>query len=77
MIRVLHVFHEMANGGTGHFVMNYYRRMDRNQVQFDFLTSVDGPGYWDEEILSLGGKLFHAYPFSRNPIRNYGESAPC
>ena len=75
MIRVLHVFHEMVNGGTGHFVMNYYRHIDRSQVQFDFLTSVDEPGYWDEEIRSLGGKIFHAYPFGKNPIKNYYDIA--
>lgn len=75
MIRVLHVFHEMSNGGTGHFVMNYYRHMDRDKIQFDFLTSVDEPGYFDEEIRSLGGRLFRAYPFSRNPIRNYFDIA--
>ena len=73
MIRVLHVFHEMVNGGTGHFVMNYYRHIDRSKVQFDFLTSVDEPGYWDEEIRSLGGKLFHAYPFGKNPVKNYHD----
>ena len=75
MIRVLHIFHEMENGGTGHFVMNYYRHMDRSKVQFDFLTSVDGSGYFDEEIQALGGKLFHAYPFYKNPVKNYHDIA--
>ena len=75
MIRVLHMFHEMSNGGTSHFAMNYYRHMDREKVQFDFLTSVDVPGYFDSEILALGGKLFRAYPFSKNPIKNYYDIA--
>ena len=75
MIRVLHIFHEMENGGTGHFVMNYYRHMDRSKVQFDFLTSVDGSGYFDEEIQALGGKLFHAYPFHKDPIKNFYDIA--
>lgn len=75
MIRVLHVFHEMVNGGTGHFVMNYYRHIDRSKVQFDFLASVSEPGYWDEEIRSLGGRIFHAYPFNKNPIKNYYDIA--
>ena len=75
MVRVLHIFHEMSNGGNCHFIMNYYRHMDRTKVQFDFLTSVAEPGYFDEEILKLGGKLFHAYPFSKNPLRNYRDIA--
>lgn len=71
MIRVLHIFHEMANGGVEAFVMNNYRHIDRTKIQFDFLTSVDTPGYFDDEIKKLGGKIYHAYPLMRNPIKNY------
>ena len=75
MIRVLHIFHELSNGGNCHFVMNYYRHMDRKKIQFDFLTSVSEPGYFDEEILSLGGRLYRAFPFKKNPLRNYRDIA--
>lgn len=71
MIRVLHVFHEMSNGGIEHFVMNYYRHIDRTRVQFDFLVSVETPGYFDDEIDQLGGKIYHAYPFEKNPAKNF------
>lgn len=74
MVRVLHIFHEMANGGIENFVMNYYRFIDREKVQFDFLTSVDEPGYFDEEIKSLGGRIYHAFP-KKNPIKNYQSIA--
>jgi len=75
MVRVLHIFHEMENGGVEAFVMNNYRRIDREKIQFDFLTSVDRPGYFDDEILKLGGRLYHAYPLLRDPIRNYNDIA--
>lgn len=75
MIRVLHVFYEMANGGIEHFVMDYYRHIDRNRIQFDFLVSVDEEGYFDSEIKKLGGKIFHAYPLKKNPVRNYFDIA--
>ena len=71
MVRVLHIFHCMANGGIEHFVMDYYRRIDRSKIQFDFLTSVDTPGAFDDEILSLGGHLYRAYPFNKNPVKNF------
>lgn len=61
----------MLNGGTENFVMNYYRHIDREKVQFDFLASVDKPGYFDDEIKKLGGRIFHAYPLAKNPIKNY------
>ena len=65
----------MANGGVEHFVMNFYRNIDRSEVQFDFLTSVESDGYFDEEIRALGGKLYRAYPLKKNPIRNYFDIA--
>lgn len=75
MIRVLHIFHEMANGGVEAYVMNNYRNIDRTKIQFDFLTSVDKPGYFDEEIKELGGRLYRAYPLKKNPFKNYYDIA--
>lgn len=75
MIRVLHIFHEMANGGIEHFVMDYYRHIDRTKVQFDFLVSVESEGYFDREITDMGGVVHHAYPLEKNPLRNYWDIA--
>lgn len=75
MIRVLQIFHNMGNGGVEAFVMNNYRKIDREKIQFDFLTSVDEPGYFDEEIKALGGRIFRAYPLKKNPFRNYHDIA--
>ena len=75
MIRVLHIFHEMSNGGIEHFVMDYYRHIDREKVQFDFLVSVDEEGDFDDEIRLLGGKIHRAYPLKKNPIKNYLDIA--
>lgn len=46
-----------AQGGVMSCVMNYYRHIDRTKVQFDFFTYEAGP--YDEEIASLGGRVFH------------------
>lgn len=75
MIRILHIFHEMDNGGIEHFVMDYYRCLDRTQIQFDFLTSVDREGYFDKEIQDLGGRVFHAYPLKKNLVRSFFDIA--
>lgn len=71
MIRVLHVFNIMGNGGIEHFVMDRYRMIDRTRVQFDFLITSSEPGYFDEEINELGGKVFHTYSLSKNPLRTF------
>ena len=36
-IRVLQVVTHMNRGGLETMLMNYYRNIDRNKVQFDFL----------------------------------------
>ena len=38
MIRVLHIVTYMGRGGLETMLMNYYRHIDRNKVQFDFLV---------------------------------------
>lgn len=50
----------MNRGGAETLLMNIYRNIDRNKVQFDFLTCK--PGVFDEEILSLGGRV-HRIPY--------------
>ena len=65
----------MGNGGIENFVMNYYRNIDRSQVQFDFLVSVSEKGYFDDVIQTLGGIVHHAYPLKKNPIKNYKSIA--
>lgn len=58
-IRVLHVFHGMDCGGAENMIMNLYRRIDRNQIQFDFLVHTRKECYFDDEIQMLGGKIYH------------------
>ncbi len=59
MIRVLHVVTSMNMGGIENFIMNYYRHIDRDKIQFDFLTHRNEKGYFDSEIESLGGRIYH------------------
>ena len=58
MIRVLHSVSNMARAGIETFLMNYYREMDREQIQFDFLANKPTPGEYDEEVRSMGGRVF-------------------
>ena len=58
MIRVLHSVSNMARAGIETMLMNYYREMDRNLVQFDFLANKPDPGEYDDEIRAMGGRVF-------------------
>lgn len=58
-IRVLHVIRLMNHGGVESMIMNLYRNIDRTKIQFDFVQNSSEPAVYDEEILSLGGRIYH------------------
>ncbi len=57
-IRVLHMIASLEMGGSQSMVMNIYRHINREKVQFDFI--VDHTKYDDyrNEIEQLGGKIY-------------------
>ena len=57
-IRVLHILHSMNRGGAENAIMNYYRHIDRDKVQFDFLLTEPSKCQFEDEILSLGGRVY-------------------
>jgi len=60
MIRILQCVNDMHRAGLETMLMNYYRNIDREQIQFDFLTHRPDKSDYDDEILSLGGKVYYA-----------------
>lgn len=59
-IRILHILHSMNRGGAENALMNYYRHIDRKKIQFDFLLTDARKTLFEDEILSLGGRVFRA-----------------
>ena len=68
MIRVLHVIGSLGWAGVEAVVMNYYRNVDRNKVQFDFITCSDKPERYDDKILQMGGRIHRLPSRSRHPL---------
>jgi glycosyltransferase involved in cell wall biosynthesis len=64
VIRVLQVFTIMNRGGAESMIMNYYRAIDRDKIQFDFLVHRKEKAAFDDEIESLGGKIYRMDPIS-------------
>lgn len=60
-IRILHVLTAMNMAGTETLLMNFYRNVNRSKVQFDFAVSATEKCDYDDEIISLGGRIIH-YP---------------
>ena len=59
-IRVLQEVAGLGNGGVETFLINVYRNIDRDKVQFDFILSHDWSIHlYDGLIQELGGKIFY------------------
>ena len=56
-IRILQITGGMNMGGIENFLMNIYRNIDREKVQFDFLIHQEEKQIFEEEIISLEEKF--------------------
>lgn len=56
--RVLHCFGKMDRGGAETYIMNIYRNINRDKIQFDFVVHTEDKCSYDDEILSMGGKIY-------------------
>lgn len=67
MVRILHVVTNMDRGGLETMIMNYYRFVDREKLQFDFLVHRQERAAYDDEIEKMGGIIYRVpklNPFS-------------
>lgn len=57
-IRVLQIVGRMDRGGIETMIMNLYRHIDREKVQFDFLAHYGREAAYNDEIRALGGRIY-------------------
>ncbi len=57
-IRILHVIGIMNRGGAEAMIMNLYREIDTDKIQFDFVENSYEEAAHDEEITKLGGRIY-------------------
>lgn len=67
MIRVLHIMACSDVGGISTVVLNYYRFLDRTQIQFDIALTVPEIGRNARELQALGAKI-HFLPLKSEGI---------
>lgn len=63
-IRILHMIGSLRIGGSQSFVMNIYRKIDRNRIQFDFIVDSSKNNYYLDEIKKMGGKVYYFPKFN-------------
>ncbi len=68
MIRVAQILGKMNVGGVEQMVMNYYRAIDHEFVQFDFYIFKGSTRVPIDEIKALGGRIF-VLPTLKHPFR--------
>lgn len=65
MIRIAVIMGKMHAGGKKNLVMEYYRHIDRNKIQFDFFCDTDSNSVPAGEIEALGGRVYMIPPYQR------------
>lgn len=66
-IRIAHVMGKMNYGGVEAVVMNYFRNINKENVQFDFIVDEDSVLPQKEEILKLGGNIYEVPKYQKMP----------
>lgn len=64
-IRIAQIIGKWLGGGVEAVVMNYYRNIDRDKIQFDFICDEDSTNIPFEEIEKLGGKVILIPPYQK------------
>ncbi|MEW9671325.1 glycosyltransferase family 1 protein [Ammoniphilus sp. 3BR4] len=72
-IKILHVVGAMNAAGLETLIMNIYRNIDRNKVQFDFAVQTTDKCFYDDEILKLGGRII-PHPKPKNSLKKYKKA---
>ena len=72
IIRIAQVLNRMDSGGIEMVLMNYYRHIDRDKVQFDFYYADDSTFVQKEEMKQLGARTYPIPAYSK-PIQFHRE----
>ena len=67
--KVLHIVGALSLGGAETMIMNVFRNIDRSRFQFDFYLSGDSGGFYEEEVLQLGGRILNVGRRKKHPVK--------
>lgn len=69
--KVLHVFARLHDGGVERMLMNYYERMNRDKIHFDFVIHTQEKDLLEDSAIDLGVNVFHLQPKTKGLIRYF------
>ena len=69
-VRVVYILsNAMFRGGIEAFIMNYYRHINHDKIQMDFIYQGDIDGVYDKELLENGSVIHHVPYKAQHPIK--------
>lgn len=60
-------------GGMESVIINYYRAINKNEFQFDFLCNSFEKVAYEDELIAMGGKTFH-FPARSQDLKGYHKA---
>ncbi len=70
MIRVLQIVPTLGYGGVAQFLLNYYKKMDKSEIIFDFVTHGKVESF-HQELLDAGSQIFYLNTIGEKGIKKY------
>ena len=71
MDRLLCILSSMDAGGAETFLMKIYRTINREKYQMDFCINTYSKCFYEDEIVSLGGKIYRIPEKSNKQVLLY------
>ena len=71
-IRILQIGMHDKIGGVETYLMNYYRNINHDKFQFDFI-SIYPELCFEDEITKFGGRIYHLPSEKRRPLKYFNE----
>lgn len=71
MRRVLHVFANLNLGGAESRILDIYRKLPKDKYQFDFVIMTKEKCHFEDEVISLGGRVFRVTHPNQSIIRHF------
>lgn len=72
MIKVLQIGMSYEIGGTEVFLYNHYKAINKEEIQFDFISLKDTMAY-EEEVTALGARVYQITSARKNPLMSYNQ----
>ena len=76
MIRILHIVGSMNRGGAESRIMDLFRNIDRDRIEFSFLVYDNEICDYHDEITNLGGKFVVLKSLRKSGLLKYLKVFP-